>query len=137
VASFATEAAVASGAVHTFAQQGAVAKPRLWSTEDPYLYTAVTRVFAGGTQVDELRTTFGIRTIRFDANRGFFLNGQPEKFKGVCLHHDLGALGAAFSEAALERRLKALKEIGVNAIRCSTTPWRPNGTTSATGWGYW
>jgi len=96
VASFATEAAVASGAVHTFAQQGAVAKPRLWSTEDPYLYTAVTRVFAGGTQVDELRTTFGIRTIRFDANRGFFLNGQPEKFKGVCLHHDLGRWARPF-----------------------------------------
>ena len=107
VASVATEAAIAPGAVHTFAQQGTVAKPRLWSTEDPYLYTAVTRVFAGGTQVDEYRTPFGIRTIRFDANRGFFLNGKPEKLKGVCLHHDLGALGAAFSEAALERRLKA------------------------------
>jgi beta-galactosidase len=69
VASVATEAALASGAVHTFAQQGAVAKPRLWSIEDPYLYTAVTRVFAGGTQVDEYRTPFGIRTIRFDWGR--------------------------------------------------------------------
>jgi len=125
VANVATEAAVAAGAAHTFAQQGTVAKPRLWSTEDPYLHTAVTRVFAGGTQVDEYRTPFGIRTIRFDANRGFFLNGKAEKLKGVCLHHDLGALGAAFSEAALERRLKALKEIGVNAIRCSHNPMAP------------
>ena len=102
-----------------------MAKPRLWSLDEPYLYTAVTRIFAGGTLIDESRTPFGIRTTRFDPNHGFFLNGKPLKLKGVCLHHDLGALGAAFSEAALERRLKALKELGVNAIRCSHNPMAP------------
>ncbi|MGA2271143.1 MAG: glycoside hydrolase family 2 TIM barrel-domain containing protein [Bryobacteraceae bacterium] len=125
VATVAGEAALAPGAVHTFSQQAAVAKPKLWSTEDAYLYSAVTRVFAGETLADEYRTPFGIRTIRFDPNHGFFLNGKPEKFKGVCLHHDLGALGAAFSKAALERRLKLLKELGVNAIRCSHNPMAP------------
>jgi hypothetical protein len=78
-----------------------------------------------GALADETRTPFGIRSIRFDANHGFFLNGKPLKLKGVCIHHDLGGLGAAFSEAALERRLKALKELGVNAIRCSHNPMAP------------
>jgi beta-galactosidase/beta-glucuronidase len=125
VATVAAEERLAPGATHTFVQQSMVAKPRLWSTVEPNLYTAVTRVFAGGALADEYRTPFGIRTIRFDPNRGFFLNGQPGKLKGVCIHHDLGALGAAFSEAALERRLKLLKEIGVNAIRCSHNPMAP------------
>jgi beta-galactosidase len=119
------QAQVPAGAAHRFALQGALAKPRLWSLDDPYLYTAVTRVFVGGKLADQYRTHFGVRTIRFDADRGFFLNGRPEKFKGVCIHHDLGALGAAFSEAALERRLRALKGIGVNAIRCSHNPMAP------------
>ena len=119
------EGRLAAGESHVFAQQGAVAKPNLWSTAEPNLYTAVTRVFTGGTLSDEYRTPFGIRSIRFDPNHGFFLNGKPEKLKGVCLHHDLGALGAVFSEAALERRLKVLKDLGVNAIRCSHNPMAP------------
>ncbi len=124
-ATMTTEGRIAGGGSFTFAQQGAVAKPKLWSTTEPNLYTAVTRVLIGGSLSDEFRTRFGIRGIRFDPNHGFFLNGKPEKLKGVCLHHDLGALGAAFSEAALERRLKALKELGVNAIRCSHNPMAP------------
>lgn len=120
-----TEERIVAGGSHTFSQQEAVSKPRQWSPADPNLYSAVTRVYADGRPADEHRTQFGIRTIRFDPNRGFFLNGRPEKLKGVCIHHDLGGLGAAFSEPALERRLKLLKELGVNAIRCSHNPMAP------------
>ena len=120
-----TEGRIAAGGSYTFAQQGPVARPKLWSTDEPNLYTAVTRVFAGAEAVDEVRVPFGIRTVRFDANQGFFLNGHAEKLKGVCLHHDLGGLGAAFSTTALERRLKTLKDLGVNAIRCSHNPMAP------------
>ncbi|SPE43349.1 Glycoside hydrolase family 2 sugar binding protein [Candidatus Sulfopaludibacter sp. SbA3] len=116
---------IAAGATGTFVQQAAVRNPVQWFMEAPYLYTAIARVYAGATLSDEYRTPFGIRIIRFDPDHGFFLNGKPEKFKGVCIHHDLGALGAAFSEAALERRLKALKALGVNAIRCSHNPMAP------------
>jgi beta-galactosidase len=124
-APIAGEAVIAPGSTHRFTLQGPLAKPRLWSLEDPHLYTAVTRVYAAGKLADEYQTPFGIRTLRFDPNRGFSLNGRPEKFQGVCIHHDLGALGAAFSEAALERRLRALKAVGVNAIRCSHNPMAP------------
>lgn len=106
-------------------QQAVVKNPKLWDLERPDLYTAVSRVYANDALADEYRTPFGIRNIRFDANTGFYLNGRPEKLKGVCIHHDLGALGAAFNEAALERRLKLLKQIGVNAIRCSHNPMAP------------
>ena len=125
IASAASERRIAAGATVSFVQQATVGNPALWSIDAPRLYGAITRVFAGGALADEYRTPFGIRTIRFDANHGFFLNGQAEKLKGVCLHHDLGALGAAFSEAALERRLKSLKAVGVNAIRCSHNPMAP------------
>lgn len=116
---------IVPGKTHTFAHQARIERPALWSLDRPTLYTAVTKVYAGGALADEYRTPFGIRTLRFDPNAGFFLNGKPLKFKGVCIHHDLGALGAAFSEAALERRFKVLKEFGVNAIRCSHNPMSP------------
>lgn len=125
VATVATEQRVPAGATAAMVQQAVVPNPALWSIETPRLYIAVTRLWVNGALSDEYRTPFGIRTIRFDANRGFFLNGKAEKFKGVCIHHDLGALGAAFSEDALERRLKALKALGVNAIRCSHNPMAP------------
>jgi len=96
-----------------------VASPKLWSPDSPSLYTALTTVRAGGRIVDSVKTTFGIRSILFDAQRGFLLNGQPVKFKGVCMHHDGGALGAAVPEAYLERRLRLLKDLGCNAIRTS------------------
>ena len=125
VASTASEKRIASGAAASFVQQPAVPNPAPWTLEHPVLYRVVSRVYADGQLSDEYRTPFGIRTLRFDANLGFFLNGKPERFKGVCLHHDLGALGAAFSEGALERRLKTLKAVGVNAIRCSHNPMAP------------
>ena len=91
-----------------------------WDTERPYLYTLVTRLKnSKGKVIDEVRTRFGFRDIRFDADKGFFLNGKNMKLKGMCLHQDCGSLGTAVPEEYWERRLKALKGIGCNAIRCS------------------
>ncbi|MGA3181367.1 MAG: glycoside hydrolase family 2 TIM barrel-domain containing protein [Verrucomicrobiota bacterium] len=100
-------------------QSALVASPKLWSPDSPALYTAVTTLRMGKKTVDTVKTTFGIRSILFDAQRGFLLNGQFAKFRGVCIHHDGGALGAAVPEASLERRLRLLKDIGCNAIRTS------------------
>jgi beta-galactosidase len=108
-----------------FTQTAKIASPELWSPDSPSLYTAVTEVWAGGKVVDQLQTKFGIRSIRFDAQRGFLLNGQPFKIKGVCLHDDAGALGTAVPDQVLERRLRLLKGIGCNAIRCSHNPKAP------------
>ncbi|MBO4435150.1 MAG: DUF4982 domain-containing protein, partial [Bacteroidales bacterium] len=96
-----------------------IANPKLWSPEEPNLYTAVTSVYADGRLVDECKTTFGIRKAEFIDGKGFFLNGKPMKFKGVCLHHDLGPLGAAVSVPALRHQLLILKDMGCNAIRTS------------------
>ena len=116
---------VAAGEIFTFAQWQQVPSPRRWTLEAPVLYTAVSRVFIGGKKADEVRTPFGIRDFRFDAQRGFFMNGENLKLKGVCNHHDAGALGAAVPAGVLERHLRLLKEIGVNAIRCSHNPMAP------------
>ena len=99
--------------------QVVVAHPRLWSTTNPDRYTAVTTVEVGGTIVDRYETPFGIRSIAFTADNGFFLNGQRVQLRGVCNHHDLGALGAAWNTRAAERQLEILKEMGVNALRTS------------------
>ncbi|GAA4300810.1 beta-galactosidase GalB [Nibribacter koreensis] len=102
-----------------FEQNIAVANPQLWSPEKPYLYTAVTRLYVGKTLKDEVTTRFGIREISYKPNVGFSLNGKVRKFKGVCLHHDLGPLGAAVNKAALRRQLRILKDMGCDAIRSS------------------
>jgi beta-galactosidase len=102
-----------------------IAHPRLWSVNDPVLYSAVTEIHVGGKTVDTYRTPFGIRTIKFDPNTGFWLNGQSMKLKGVCLHEDAGALGSAVPRQVWERRLRILKEAGANAIRCSHNPPAP------------
>lgn len=102
-----------------FEQNIAVADPKLWSPESPYLYTAISKVYDGSRLKDEVKTRFGIREIRYEANKGFSLNGQVRKFKGVCLHHDLGPLGAAINTAALRRQLTILKDMGCDAIRSS------------------
>ncbi len=99
--------------------------PRLWSVEHPDLHKARVRLLSGGQTVDEEVITFGIRTLRFDPDAGFFLNDVPMKFKGVCIHHDAGCLGAAVPDKVLERRLRILKELGVNAIRTSHNPPAP------------
>jgi beta-galactosidase len=103
----------------------AVNKPVLWSIENPYLYKAVTRLMINGKTVDSYTTQFGIRSFDFDVQKGFSLNGKPMKILGVCMHHDLGALGAAVNERAMERQLQILKDMGCNAIRTSHNPPAP------------
>ena len=102
-----------------------VPSPSLWSPGHPVLYLAKSEIILGGRVVDECHTGFGIRSIRFDADRGFFLNGGNMKIRGVCLHHDGGAVGAAVPEQVWERRLSLLKEMGCNAIRTSHNPFSP------------
>jgi beta-galactosidase len=91
--------------------------PQRWSPENPYLYRAVSKIYVDNRLADEYSTRFGIRDIRFIADKGFFLNGKHRKFQGVCNHHDLGALGAAVNVAALRRQLTLLKDMGCDAIR--------------------
>lgn len=100
-------------------QQFLVDRPQHWSPEHPYLYTATTRLLTDGREVDRYDTRFGIRKIEYIPRKGFFLNGQATKFKGVCNHHDLGPLGAAVNTAALRHQIELLKEMGANAIRTS------------------
>ncbi|MCH5716451.1 glycoside hydrolase family 2 protein [Niabella hibiscisoli] len=99
-----------------------VANPKLWSLNNPTLYTLRTKVLQAGKQIDASVTTTGFRKFSFDANKGFALNGQWMKVKGVCLHHDAGVLGAAMYKDVWRRRLLHLKEVGVNAIRTSHNP---------------
>ena len=94
-----------------------VKEPKLWSPESPYLYKMVARLTAGNTTLDEKTVNVGIRTVRVSKEHGFQLNGVTRKIKGVCLHHDLGPLGAAVNKAALIRQIKILKEMGCDAIR--------------------
>ncbi|MDF2190436.1 glycoside hydrolase family 2 TIM barrel-domain containing protein [Paraflavitalea sp. CAU 1676] len=102
-----------------------VAAPQLWSVNRPYLYRAVTSIVQGGKVIDKYATTFGVRYFRFDADKGFFLNDEPLKILGVCMHHDLGALGAAVNVRAMERQLEIMKAMGANAIRTAHNPPAP------------
>ncbi|KOH44064.1 sugar-binding domain-containing protein [Sunxiuqinia dokdonensis] len=99
-----------------------VADPELWSLEHPALYVLKTTVYRDGELVDETSTQTGFRSFTFDPNKGFALNGEWMKIKGVCLHHDAGVLGSAVPREVWETRLLTLKEIGVNAIRTSHNP---------------
>ena len=102
-----------------------ITKPNLWSVERPYVYRAVSRVVCGGRPCDDYSTPFGVRAFTFDPDRGFILNGTHVKIRGVCLHHDLGALGAAVNTRALERQLEIMRGMGVNALRTSHNPPAP------------
>jgi beta-galactosidase len=126
------EVAVASHEVELAAGQATplelslqVENPELWSVDNPALYCLVTEIMAEGVLRDRHETPFGIRYFEFDAVKGFSLNGVPMKLKGVCNHHDLGALGAAAYTRAMERQLELLKEMGCNAIRTSHNPPSP------------
>ncbi|MCR5454330.1 MAG: DUF4982 domain-containing protein [Bacteroidales bacterium] len=104
----------------------AINNPKLWTLENPTLYVLETNVYDGDQLIDTRRTNVGIRSIDYDSD-GFHLNGKLIKFRGVCLHHDLGPLGAAFNKAAFRRQLSLLKDIGCNAIRTShnmPAPWQ-------------
>lgn len=109
----------------TYEDEVKIHNPKLWSVDKPYLYKAVTKIFIKGKIADEYITTFGIRSFYFDKDKGFFLNDQSLKIKGVCLHHDLGALGAAVNTRAIERQLEILKAMGCNAIRTAHNPPAP------------
>jgi len=100
-------------------QSFTVKSPSLWSPETPDMYTAETKILSGSTVQDAYKTPFGIRSFKFEKEKGFSLNGQPRKFKGVCNHHDLGPLGAAINVAALRHQLTILKDMGCDAIRTS------------------
>lgn len=99
--------------------------PKRWSTGTPNLYHAVIRLYRGGVEADRYETVFGIRSIGFDPTGRFTLNGTPLLLKGVCMHHDLGVLGAAVNSRAMERQLEILKAMGCNAIRTAHNPPAP------------
>lgn len=96
-----------------------IGNPALWSPESPSLYRATTQVIVNGGKVDSYETRFGVRKIEIIPDKGFFLNGERRKFKGVCNHHDLGPLGSAVNESALRHQLELLKDMGCDAIRTS------------------
>ncbi len=104
---------------NVFEQDFLIRDPQLWTVEVPNLYTSVSRIYEGETLKDEYTTIFGIRTVKVEGDKGFFLNGKPLKFKGVCNHHDLGPLGGIANEAGIRRQIRILKDMGCNAIRTS------------------
>ncbi len=99
--------------------------PERWDIDNPYLYKLNTELWANGKRIDGSTTTAGLRSLEFNPDKGFALNGRWMKVKGVCLHHDAGVLGATVPEEVWERRLANLKSIGVNAIRCAHNPQAP------------
>lgn len=107
-------------------QRMRVKNPRMWSIEKPELYKLVTTVYVNGekTECNELYT--GVRTLKFDPDKGFFLNGKNTKLKGVCIHHDAGCLGSAVPREVWKRRLERLQDMGCNAIRMSHNPQAPD-----------
>jgi beta-galactosidase len=116
---------IAAGKFVEINQDIIVDQPQLWTLEKTNLYKAVTKVKSGKIVLDNYTTTFGIRAIKFDSETGFSLNGKNIKIKGVCLHHDGGAVGAAVPLRVWERRLELLKAVGANGIRTSHNPVSP------------
>jgi beta-galactosidase len=110
---------------NTFESRASFPNPRLWSIEDPQLYRVITTVEGDGVVTDRHETTFGIRSIRFDADRGFFLNGKPVKIKGTCNHQDHAGVGAALPDRLQYYRIERLKGMGCNAYRTSHNPATP------------
>ncbi len=116
---------VPAGGEQTVDQAVKAPAPALWSLKTPRLYSAESEVLVAGKSVDACKTPFGIRTIEFTKDRGFFLNGERVPIQGVCDHHDQGSLGAAAYDRAIERQLEILKSFGCNAIRTSHNPPAP------------
>lgn len=102
-----------------------VSKPHRWSIDDPYLYTCKTELYLNQHCVDVYDTRFGIRKTAYIPHKGFFLNGKHLKFKGVCIHHDAGVVGAAVPDKLLRKRLQMLKDMGCNAVRTAHNPFAP------------
>ena len=116
---------IALGERTELTSNAAVKSPHLWSLDDPYLYTLEVSIYDGRKEIDSETITTGLRTIRFDNENGFFLNGQNIKMYGVCLHSDAGALGTAVPASVWEYRLLQLRKLGVNAIRMAHNPADP------------
>lgn len=115
---------IAPGATGEVASALKLGSPRLWDTQNPYLYTLRTTVSVGDSVIDGRETRFGVRTVEW-TTKGFFLNGERVQLKGVCQHHDMGPLGGAVHRRAYERQVEILKEFGVNSIRTSHNPPAP------------
>lgn len=109
----------------TVLQEIVIKQPELWHPDHPHLYRAVTYLEYNGTTVDIDETTFGIRTIEFTSDRGFFLNGEPLLIKGVCVHQDFAGVGSALPDRVNEYKIELLKEMGVNAYRAAHHPPTP------------
>jgi beta-galactosidase len=107
-------------------QDFTLAMPNLWSPDNPNLYTVYSLVRQDGVRIDDYLSTFGIRGVEFSPNKGLSLNGQSLKLKGMCIHHDLGCIGSAAHDRAIERRLTALKSIGCNALRLAHNSQAPH-----------
>jgi beta-galactosidase len=118
-------AAIPERGEKTYEQEIVVSQPLLWSLEQRNLYRLVTEVEAGGEVVDRYETPFGIRTVKFDAEKGFFLNGNPVKLKGTCNHQDHAGVGAALPDAVQYYRVRKLQEMGCNSLRTSHNPPTP------------
>jgi len=118
-------AAIGPAGRHECSQDVLVANPQLWSPDTPDLYHVETEVLVENRIVDTATAAFGIRSLHFDAQAGFLLNGQPLKLKGGCVHHDDGVLGAASYDRAEERKVELLKASGFNAVRCAHNPPAP------------
>ncbi len=122
----ASERNVAAKGLHAEVSQTlTLSAPVLWSDDRPYVYKVISQLEQGGRVVDRYETPLGIRTFRFDVEKGFFLNGKPVKIRGTCNHHDLGSLGTAVNTRAIERQLEMLKGMGVNGLRTSHNPPAP------------
>jgi len=116
---------IAAGSIAEFELGMPVAAPRLWSVDEPNLYALRAEIVSAGRTADTYQTAFGIRTFALDPDEGFSLNGRWMKLNGVCLHHDLGALGAAVNARAIQRQLEIMKAMGCNAVRTSHNPPEP------------
>ena len=126
VANSADKLSVVSGEKGIINTNLRISKPFLWSIDNPALYTLKTKILQGEKEIDQTSTTTGFRTFTFDPDKGFALNGEWLKMKGVCIHHDAGVLGSAVPREVWKERLLTLKEIGCNAIRTSHNPQAPD-----------
>ncbi len=116
---------ISAGGTAKAENRGILTHPALWSCAEPNLYTLKTELLMNGEATDDEEQKVGIRSLRFDPDEGFFLNGRSTKFKGVCVHHDAGCLGAAVPRKVWLRRLRTLRDMGCNAIRMSHNPHMP------------
>jgi beta-galactosidase len=125
IASTTSENIILQDSSSSINQEIQIPAPHRWSPDHPYLYNITTRILRNHHTEDEYTTKTGIRDFRFDREQGFLLNGHPLKIRGVCLHHDLGALGAAVNTRAIQRQLEILKAMGCNGIRTAHNPPAP------------